>query len=101
MDCKSNSPRSDESDSRRFRSFSRVVSSALLLTSLNPRKSIKAVNCSSYFGSIFICLLERDPSFDLAQLCQILPPVVQLGGSRIGMIGHLLRRFDRATVAQE
>jgi hypothetical protein len=47
-----NSLRSADSDRSRLRTLSRIVSSASLLTSLNPRKSTNAVNCSSYAGAV-------------------------------------------------
>jgi hypothetical protein len=45
--------------------------------------------------------LERDPSLNLAQLRQILAPVIELSRSRIGMIRHLLRCFDRAAITKK
>ena len=45
--------------------------------------------------------LKNNPSLNLAQLRQILAPVIELGRSRISMICHVLRRFERAAVTEK
>lgn len=45
--------------------------------------------------------LESNPPLDLAERRQVLAPVVEFGGARVGMIRHILRRFQRAAVLQE
>ena len=45
--------------------------------------------------------LKRNPPLDLAQLRQILAPVIELGRTRIGVIRHVLGRFQRAAVTEK
>src|ERR1035437_2886218 len=68
-----------------------------------PSWSFPAVSYGAFRNPTVTLLhsLKGTPPLDLAQLRQILAPVIELGGSRIGMIRHVLRRFERAAIAQK
>lgn len=53
--------------------------------------------------SLYPCrwLFEGNPPLDLAERRQILPPVIQLRGARIGMVRHILCGFERSAILQE